>query len=115
TRRRSEKSETRTLAPHRRTELGGGRRPRLEPGHSRAHAAWPRRRSSRELLRPDGTRVERNPEQDRRHENERHRRGGRVVDQLEELRLDDVADHVLLRRAEQLRIDEVTCGGNEGE
>ena len=47
------------------------------------------------------------------HEDERHRGRGRVVRQLQELRLDHVADHVVLGRTEQLGVDEVTRGGDE--
>ena len=48
-----------------------------------------------------------------RHQHEGERRGRRIVDQGEELRLDDVPDHRLVGPAEQLRVDEVAGGGDE--
>src|SRR5947208_987233 len=59
--------------------------------------------------------VDEHRDEDRRHEHERQRCRRGVVPNGQELRLDDVPDHVLLRRAEQLRIDEVPRRGDEGE
>ena len=53
--------------------------------------------------------------EDRGHQDERECRGSRVVADREELRLDDVADHVLPWRPEQLRVDEVAGRRDEGQ
>ena len=52
---------------------------------------------------------------DDHHQDERHRRGQRVVVLPQELVLDRVADHRGVRAAEELRVDEVTGGGDEHE
>ena len=59
------------------------------------------------------------PDQDddehERHQEERERRRGRIVGHLEVARLDDVADHELVRRAEELGVDEVAGRRDERE
>src|SRR5262245_1756937 len=71
--------------------------------------------SAGQPLGPDGAGVDEQRDEDQPHQDERERGGGRVVEELEELRLDDVPDHVLARRPEQLRVDEVARGGDERE
>src|SRR6266487_12200 len=91
----------------RRTELA---RETWFPSRERAAGE---RRSSCELLRSDHAGVERHHQENRRHQDERHRGRGRIVGELEELRLDHISDHVVLWRTEELRIDEVAGGRNE--
>ena len=60
-------------------------------------------------------RPDQHDRQHHRHQDERQRRRGRVVADLEVAALDDVADHVLVRRAEQLGVDEVAGRRDERE
>ena len=57
--------------------------------------------------------ADRDHHEDHGHQRERERGGGRVVSQLQELGLDDVPDHRLLGRAEQLGVDEVARSRDE--
>ncbi len=50
---------------------------------------------------------------DQRHQGERERRRGRIVGQVQELPLDDVADHGLVRAAEEVGIDVVADSRDE--
>ena len=78
-------------------------------------ATDPAHRQPVSLSVPTALGVDEQRGEDQRHQDERQRRGRRVVDQLEELRLDHVADHVLARRPEELGVDEVARRGNERE
>src|SRR4051812_38972989 len=66
-----------------------------------------------EVARAEQPGVDEDADEDEQHQRERQRRRGRVVEDVQELRLDDVADHVLARGPEQRGIDEVAAGGDE--
>src|SRR3954451_11801399 len=68
-----------------------------------------------EVARAQQPGVDEDADEDEQHQRERQRRRGRVVEDVQELRLDDVADHVLARGAEQRGVDEVAAGRDERE
>src|SRR3954451_18616176 len=68
-----------------------------------------------EVARAEQPGVDEDADEDEQHQRERQRRRRRVIEDVQELRLDDVADHVLARGAEQRGVDEVAAGRDERE
>src|ERR1700750_938384 len=68
-----------------------------------------------QVLGAEELRVDRDAHQNESHQGERQRGRRRVIQDVQELRLDHVADHVLVRRAEQRGVDEVTARRDEGQ
>ncbi len=66
-------------------------------------------------LRPGEADVDDDDDQDQRHQHERERRRRRVVGLAQVERLDHVADHPVAGAAEELGVDVVTGGGDEGQ
>ena len=69
----------------------------------------------RHALGPDAPGVDDDQDEDRRHEDEGESRCLRIVGHLFEAALDHVPDHLLLRRAQKLSVDEVAAGRDESQ